>query len=93
MEGDTPSWLALIPNGLSAPEHPEWGGWGGRYELYTPDLSAMDPKGFTGGVPVDPETRPIWTNTIDEYTPPVAGEYGRAARPGEKSFKRTIPAC
>ena len=28
MEGDTPSWLALIPNGLSEPEHPEWGGWG-----------------------------------------------------------------
>lgn len=33
MEGDTPSFLALLPNGLSAPEHPEWGGWGGRYIL------------------------------------------------------------
>jgi hypothetical protein len=87
MEGDTPSWLGLIPNGLGDPEHPEWGGWGGRYELYTPELSAMDPKGFTGGVPVNAETRPIWTNAIDEYTPPVAGEYGRATRPGEKSFK------
>ena len=32
MEGDTPSFLFLIPNGLNAPEHPEWGGWGGRYE-------------------------------------------------------------
>ena len=32
MEGDTPSFLCLIPNGLNAPEHPEWGGWGGRYE-------------------------------------------------------------
>lgn len=31
MEGDTPSFLNLIPNGLSTPEHPEWGGWGGRY--------------------------------------------------------------
>ena len=29
MEGDTPSWLNLIPNGLSDPEHPELGrlGW------------------------------------------------------------------
>lgn len=30
-EGDTPSFLYLIPNGLSYPEHPEWGSWGGRY--------------------------------------------------------------
>ncbi len=35
MEGDTPSFLSLIPTGLSDPEHPEWGGWGGRYEWYT----------------------------------------------------------
>lgn len=28
MEGDTPSWLSLIPNGLNMPEHPDWGGWG-----------------------------------------------------------------
>ncbi|MEJ0060795.1 MAG: nucleoside hydrolase-like domain-containing protein [Terricaulis sp.] len=31
MEGDTPSFLHLIPNGLNAPEHPNYGGWGGRY--------------------------------------------------------------
>ena len=31
MEGDTPSFLGLIPNGLNEPERPEWGGWGGRY--------------------------------------------------------------
>lgn len=28
MEGDTPSWLNLINNGLHAPEHPNWGGLG-----------------------------------------------------------------
>ncbi|PNS18171.1 hypothetical protein CAC42_3616 [Sphaceloma murrayae] len=33
MEGDTPSFLGLLPNGLNSPEHPEWGGWGGRYIL------------------------------------------------------------
>lgn len=33
MEGDTPSFLGVLPNGLNAPEHPEWGGWGGRYIL------------------------------------------------------------
>ncbi|HEY1800251.1 MAG TPA: nucleoside hydrolase-like domain-containing protein [Terriglobales bacterium] len=87
MEGDTPSWLGLIPNGLSDPEHPDWGGWGGRYELYRPDVPVTDPHTFIGGVPIEPETRPIWTNAVDEYTPPVMGEYGRATHDGEKSFK------
>ena len=32
-EGDSPSFLGLIGNGLNAPNHPEWGGWGGRYRL------------------------------------------------------------
>ncbi len=31
MEGDTPSFLHLIPNGLSVPDRPDFGGWGGRY--------------------------------------------------------------
>ncbi|EXJ75326.1 uncharacterized protein A1O5_02022 [Cladophialophora psammophila CBS 110553] len=31
MEGDTPTFLYLIQNGLGHPEHPEWGSWGGRY--------------------------------------------------------------
>jgi hypothetical protein len=32
-EGDTPSFLGLIANGLNVPEKPEYGGWGGRYRL------------------------------------------------------------
>jgi hypothetical protein len=35
MEGDTPSFLYLIPNGLGVLEHPEYGSWGGRYEKVT----------------------------------------------------------
>jgi len=57
MEGDTPSFLNLISNGLSDPEHPDWGGWGGRYELYTPRMQ----KWY-----LHPEIRPIWTDAIDE---------------------------
>lgn len=30
-EGDTPSFLYVLPNGLSDPMHPEWGNWGGRF--------------------------------------------------------------
>lgn len=57
MEGDTPSFLNLINNGLSNPEHPDWGGWGGRYEFYTPRMQKWFPY---------PETRPFWTDAEDE---------------------------
>ncbi|MRR23750.1 DUF1593 domain-containing protein, partial [bacterium] len=80
MEGDTPSFLFLIPNGLNNPGHPDWGGWGGRYELYQPEYSTLNVKGFTGGVPVDPEPRAIWTNAADRYIPFIFNEYGRAVR-------------
>jgi hypothetical protein len=38
MEGDTPSFLYLIPNGLGSAEHPDWGSWGGRYAKVGPSL-------------------------------------------------------
>lgn len=49
MEGDTPSFLGLIDNGLGWHISPDYGGWGGRYVLYRPYG----------------ETRPIWTNNHD----------------------------
>lgn len=33
-EGDTASFLYLLARGLSDPEHPEWGGWGGRFRAF-----------------------------------------------------------
>ena len=51
MEGDTPSFLGLIDNGLNAYRRPDWGGWGGRY-VY------LQPYG---------ETHPIWTQGGDEF--------------------------
>jgi hypothetical protein len=47
MEGDSPSFLHLIPNGLGNPHNPGWGGWGGRYVLH---------KSYA-------ESRPIWTSS------------------------------
>ncbi len=49
MEGDTPSFLGLINNGLGWSLNPAHGGWGGRYALYQ----------------AYGETRPIWTNNQD----------------------------
>jgi hypothetical protein len=57
MEGDSPSFLGLVNNGLNVPEHPDWGGWGGRYELYTPRTEKRL---------IEPETRPLWTDAMDE---------------------------
>jgi hypothetical protein len=36
MEGDTPSFLGLLDNGLNSYRRPDWGGWGGRYVWRTP---------------------------------------------------------
>ena len=51
MEGDTPSFLGLIDNGLNSYRRPDWGGWGGRY-VY------REPYG---------ETHAIWTQGGDQF--------------------------
>jgi len=57
MEGDSPTFLYLIRNGLNNPEHPDWGGWGGRYEFYTPPFRKWH---------LERETRPFWADAEDE---------------------------
>jgi hypothetical protein len=54
MEGDSPSFMNLIGNGLNADTDPSFGGWGGRYALHQ-SLG---------------ETRPIWTNSRDTIALP-----------------------
>lgn len=79
MEGDTPTFLNLIDNGLSNPEHPDLGGWGGRYKLYLPEFKDSNTGPFKReNWPKDtPETRPIWTNTSDSIVSTVDGKkYG-----------------
>jgi len=66
MEGDTPSFLGLIDNGLNAYRRPDWGGWGGRYVW-------RQPYG---------ENHPIWTQGGDLFSrvtsqDTVAGVDGR----------------
>lgn len=81
MEGDTPAWLMLILNGLNNGANPNWGSWGGRYEPYIPEpITGNIPKVFLGGADYEPESRPIWTNADDTFTPRIFGQYGRAIR-------------
>jgi hypothetical protein len=67
MEGDTPSFLNMIGNGLNDPEHPNYGGWGGRYDFYLPPYEDSNVGRFKReNWPKDePETRAIWTNAND----------------------------
>jgi len=50
-EGDTPSFLGLVDNGLASAMSPTFGGWGGRYVW----------RQFYG------ETRPLWTQGGDAF--------------------------
>jgi len=87
MEGDTPSWLMLIQNGLNDNAIPDWGSWGGRYELYKPEpVKTPVPEVFTGGGLYEAETRPIWTNANDKFTPWIRNEYGKAVRRDTGSY-------
>ena len=75
MEGDTPSFLGLIDNGLNAYRRPDWGGWGGRY-VY------RQPYG---------ETHPIWTQGGDEFVRAhLAGRGRRRRRQEHVSDQATI---
>ena len=84
-EGDTPSFLGLIDNGLASSMSPTYGGWGGRYVW----------RRRYG------ETRPIWTQGGDSYPGQrqLAGRRGRRRRkdvhvgPGDDlAVARGVPA-
>jgi hypothetical protein len=41
MEGDTPSFLYLLPNGLGVTEQPSFGSWGGRYAKVSEEFGSF----------------------------------------------------
>ncbi len=64
-EGDTPSFLGLISNGLNSPENPHWGGWGGRYRKIK-DRLFIDAPDFLDGMSNERHSvsrwRPVFQN-------------------------------
>lgn len=62
MEGDTPSFLGLINNGLGWSVRPDLGGWGGRYKEYQPHG----------------ETRKFWTETGGSRDTVTSDQNGRS---------------
>lgn len=84
MEGDSPSFLFLISNGMNDPEHPNYGGWGGRYEFDTPPLFHGPDRFARPNWPVtEQETRPLWANAEDSV-------FVAADKKGYKSIQATI---
>lgn len=87
MEGDTPSFLGLIDNGLNAYRRPDWGGWGGRY-IYRQPYGETHPSGRREAIssPASPRRTPSSASTA-RHTPPIRPPSGA----GAPHFKTTSP--
>ncbi|MBI3418473.1 MAG: DUF1593 domain-containing protein [Verrucomicrobia bacterium] len=72
MEGDTPSFLGLINNGLGWHVRPDYGGWGGRYKEF-------QPRG---------EARKIWTDTRDSRDTVTSDDNGRTETSNQATIWR-----
>jgi hypothetical protein len=56
-EGDTPSWFYFLPNGVNVPDHPSWGGWGGRFVQWN-DRTYRDAQDAVGSTTDERST--VW---------------------------------
>jgi hypothetical protein len=95
MEGDTPSYLGLIRNGLNEMEHPNWGGWGGRYEFYLPTPEQMSARGGAGAPPPGAQGQaaggpPAGAGSGRAQPPPGGQPGGAAGRPPREPETRPI---
>ncbi len=75
-EGDTPTFLNLIDNGLRAYENPLWGGWGGWMQSGTTGFAAF-------GAP--PPILPADTPGIGRGLAPIGSDSNKASTPKEES--------
>jgi hypothetical protein len=72
-EGDSPAFLHTIPTGLRNLEHPNWGGWGGRY------IKVRD------NIWLDPVPNPLYKHPKGRWY--TGSAWGRMSlRQGETSF-------
>ena len=71
-EGDTPSYLALIQNGLNDLDHPEWGGWGGRFVPVEGNKLRFTDANDGDGAPGDRDPR---ISTVYRWRPDWQAEF------------------
>lgn len=70
-EGDSPSFIYLIPTGLRSTENPGYGGWGGRYKKeknfgYDSYWPKADPKNLDSFVKPSHGSNNFWTDEYDD---------------------------
>jgi hypothetical protein len=51
-EGDTPTFLYLIQNGLGDSERPNYGSWGGRYVLNSTSEASICPRHYHDAIDI-----------------------------------------
>lgn len=79
---DSETYLGLIPNGLSALEHPDWGGWGGRFK------QAPESKTQWVDIVSDPTPEEMGA-TISRWAPHFQNDYEARMDWCVKSFDET----
>lgn len=62
-EGDTPSFLGLVPNGLNVPDRPDWGGWGGRFRPVRERVYG-DASDWADGIPNERHSVSRWRDAF-----------------------------
>lgn len=72
-EGDSPSFLHLLPPGLSDPEQPAWGGWGGRFNLLEPGTKRHVEARDRHPSSSNPGAEESWT--VGRWTPAMANDF------------------
>ena len=89
-EGDSPSFMYVIPTGMNDPEHPDWGSWGGRYVRVrgntwmdpVPDASWTYPEGRVSATDPDGDTLTYrWWQYTEAGTCPLSVVLEDADRP------------
>lgn len=100
-EGDTPSFLYLLNNGLGSPENPEFGSWGGRFGK----VKKKNIISGTGSSEVDPELKnhegyylisdaaDLWEYNNESYENNIYAPVFRWREAYQRDFQARIDWC
>lgn len=72
-EGDSPTFLYFLPPGLSDPEEPEWGGWGGRRRRLDPRRNVFVDGADRHPSSTDPVREMAWS--LGRWAPAIANDF------------------
>lgn len=84
-EGDSPALLFFLQKGLNVIEHPEWGGWGGRYESEKPHFY-RDAKDKVWDVNIDEEVLSS-KGTVFRWRPDFQNDFAARVQWGIKGYE------